>query len=159
PRLSGVNLIVNKSVQEELNLTADQVKDLWAGVHKLREKYKDEFAKHKTREQAESAGLIAKVDKEFVQGLDAILKTEQAKRLKQIQLHDAAQRTGAGVFLYADVAKELQLTDKQKRRAQSIFNQSCNDVTALAFSGATLEDAWEEARKINKKAMDDVRSS
>jgi hypothetical protein len=159
PRLSGVNLIMNKSVQEEMNLTADQMKDLWAGVHKLREKYKDEFAKHKTREQAERAGLFAKVDKEVLEGLDPILKPEQTKRLKQIQLHDAAQRVGAGVFLYADVAKELQLTDKQKRRAQAIFNQSGHDVTALAFAGVTREEAWEEARKINKKAMDDVRSS
>jgi RNA polymerase sigma factor (sigma-70 family) len=159
PRLSGVNLIMNKSVREELNLTADQVKDLWAGVHKLREKYKDEFAKHETREQAERAGLFAKVDKEVLKGLDAILKPEQAKRLTQIQLDDAAQRVGAGVFLYSDVAKELQLTDSQKQRAQAIFNQSCHDVTALAFSGATREEAWEEARKINKKAMDDVRSS
>src|SRR5262249_9990576 len=47
-----------------------------------------------------------------------------------------------------------QLTDKQKQRAQSLFNQSCHDVTALAFSGAPRE----EVPKLNKKAMDDVRS-
>jgi hypothetical protein len=178
PRLSGGNLIKNKSVQEDLKLTAGQVKDIWAEVRKITEKYRDEFweveKKHRDehleiqrqaqkgipqtvvskQRQAEMA-LEAKMDDEVVKALDAILKPEQAKRLKQIQLHDAAQRVGAGVFLYADVAKELQLTDRQMQWAQSIFNQSCHDVTALAFSGAPRD----EIPKLNKKAMDDVRSS
>jgi hypothetical protein len=177
PRLSGGNLIKNKSVQEDLKLTTEQVKDIWAEVRKVNEKYKDKFlkVKEKYREEfleiqrqarqgipqravskqrlAEEA-LEAKMDEEVLKALDAILKPEQAKRLKQIQLHDAAQRTGAGVFLYADVAKELQLTDRQKRRAQSIFNQSCHDVTAAAFAGAPRE----EVPKLIKKSMDDVRS-
>jgi hypothetical protein len=174
PRLSGSNLIHNKSVQEELKLTAEQVKDIWEARAKVREKYKDESRKlnelawqealkprdptRRSLSEGKGKELERKMDAEVLKAVDAILKPEQTKRLKQIQLHDAAQRVGAGVFLYTDVAKELQLTDKQKKTAQAIFNQSCRDVTALAFAGVTREEAWEEARKLNKKAMDDVRS-
>ena len=170
PRLSGGNLIHNKSVQEDLKLGSDQVDSIVAARRKATEKYRDELNKLIELENQEALKprdltrqplsvtkrqeLQDKMDEEVLKALDAILKPEQTKRLKQIQLHDAAQRTGAGVFLYADVAKELQLTDKQKQRAQSIFNQSCHDVTALAFSGAPRE----EVPKLNKKAMDDVRS-
>src|SRR5262249_8246452 len=171
PRQSGGNLIHNKSVQEELKLGSDQGESIVAARRKSTEKYRDELKKLIELQNQEALKprdltrqplsvtkrheLDAKMDEEVLKALDAILKPEQTKRLKQIQFHDAAQRTGAGVFLYADVAKELQLTDKQKRRAQSIFNQSCHDVTALAFSGAPRE----EVPKLNKKAIDDVRSS
>ena len=174
PRLSGSNLIHNKSVQEELKLTAEQVKDILAARVKVSEKYKDESRKinelawqealkprdptRRSLSEGKGKELERKMDAEVLKAVDAILKPEQTKRLKQIQLHDSAQRIGAGIFVYADVAKELQLTDKQKKTAQAIFNQSCRDVTALAFAGVPREEAWEEARKLNKKAMDDVRS-
>jgi hypothetical protein len=149
---SGVNLIMNKSVQEELNLTADQMKDLWAGVHKVREKYKDEFAKHKTREQAEGAGLFAKVDKEVLKA--AILKPEQAKRLKQIEFQQFLEWNVPRAFRDADNAKELRLTDRQKKWVVSVLLQYQQDVTAAAFA----QDR-EAIPKLNKKALDDIRSS
>jgi hypothetical protein len=171
PRLSGANLIHNKSVQEDLKLGSDQVDSILAARRKVTEKYKDELRKLNELAMNEvkptdrlplsvvkGKELEAKMDEEVVKALEAILKPEQTKRMKQIQLHDAVQRVGAGVFLYADVAKALQMTDRQKQHVRSIFNQSCHDVTALAFAGVPREEAWEEARKLNKKAMDDVRS-
>ena len=168
-RLSGGNLIKNKSVQEDLKLTAEQVKDIWAEVRKVTEKYKDESRKLNelawqealkprdlTRQPlsvVKGKELEAKMDEEVRKAVDAILKPEQMKRLKQIALQDAAQRTGAGVFLYADVAKELQLTNQQTKWAASVFTQTCHDTTAAAFA-----QAREEFPKIVKKSMDDVRS-
>src|SRR5262249_57728215 len=124
---SGGTLVLNKSVQEELKLTADQVKDVSAAVRKVREKYQDDLAKLRTLEPKEQAELFAKVDKETLKAVGDILKPEQAKRLKQIEFQEQWRQIPQA-FLQGDVAKELRLTGNQKESIASILDQLNRDL-------------------------------
>src|SRR5262249_48434496 len=77
-------LLTNKSVQKELRLTAEQVKDLPA-IRKVREKYQGDLAKLRDLEPDKQVALMQKVDDETMKAIAEILKPEQVKRLKQIQ--------------------------------------------------------------------------
>jgi hypothetical protein len=151
---SGGNLIMNKKVQEELGLGSEQIDGVSAAARKVREKYKDEYAKLKSLEPGERAELLAKVDKEVLKAIGDILKPEQAKRLKQIEFQQRVQQRGPGVFLEADVAKELQLTDKQKKRVAVVFNQ-CNMDSVAALQNRNTE----QIPALRKEAMDQIRKS
>src|SRR5262249_12459021 len=145
-RPSGGTLVLNKSVQEELKLTADQVKDVSAAVRKVREKYQDDLAKLRTLEPKDQAELLAKVDKETLKAVGDVLKPEQAKRLKQIEFQEQWRQIPQA-FLQGDVAKELQLTGKQKERIATILDQLNQDLGA-----ALLTRELEEIPKLRKKA-------
>jgi hypothetical protein len=152
PPPSGGNLIFNKKVQEELGLGSEQIEGISAAARKVREKNKDEFAKLKTLEPSERVELLAKVDKEVLKAIGDILKPEQAKRLKQIEFQQLVEQRGPAALLEADVAKELQLTDKQRKRVASVFNQLNKDMVESLQNGALRQ-----IPALRKEAMDEVR--
>jgi RNA polymerase sigma factor (sigma-70 family) len=132
PPASGVNLIMNKSVQKELNLTADQVKDLGAGVHKVRDKYLEQLGTiplvrpgdpSQPGEVVEMpdpkmvAELVNKRDTETRKLLAEVLKPEQLSRLKQIDL----QLEGIRALHNKEVALALKLTEDQKGQVTKLF--------------------------------------
>jgi hypothetical protein len=148
---------MNKKVQEELKLTAGQVQDISDSVLNVRVKYLGDADKVRMLEPKEKAELLAKVEKETLKAvgdvLKNVLKPEQAKRLKQIEFQEQ-WRVVPQAFLKTDAAKELQLTDKQKKRIVSILDQLNQDLGA-----SLLARELEEIPKLRKKAMDDIRSS
>jgi hypothetical protein len=152
-----LDLLQNKKVQEELKLTAEQEKDIFAGVRKVRANYLGDPKKFRTLTRKEQDELFAKMDKETLKDIrDVIkdgLKPAQAKRLKQIEFQ-AQWRDNPHAFLQSDVARQLQLTDKQKKRIATILDQLNRDRGAALFSGKR-----EEIPKLSKKAMEDIRSS
>src|SRR5262249_13645423 len=131
PPASGVNLIMNKSVQKELNLTADQIKDLRAGAQKVREKYREQLANIPVvlgdPSQAGSAGerhdlkMVAELhnqtDAENKKLLAEVLKPKQISRLKQIDI----QVEGIRALTNKEVALALKLTDDQKGKVTKLF--------------------------------------
>ena len=145
PPASGVNLIMNKSVQKELNLTADQIKDLRAGAQKVRDKYREQLAKIPVvRGDPSQAGsavempdpkMVAELrnqtDTENKKLLAEVLKPKQISRLKQIDL----QLEGIRALLQnKEVALALKLTDDQKGKVTKLFE----DINAHAVSVAPL---------------------
>src|SRR5262249_2487888 len=126
--LDIAGLVTNKSVQEELKLTAEQVKDLPAAIRKVREKYQGDLAKLRTLGPKEQAELLAKVDNQTRKAAVEVLKPEQAKRLKQIE----RQLASIYAFLDEEVAKDLKLTDDQKGKIKGVFSQYGKDLTELS---------------------------
>ena len=97
-------LLRNEKVQDELKLSDDQKADL----KKVGDRYGDDIRKafmdmdfKKAQELIKTAGDEA----------EKVLKPDQTKRLKQIEL----QASGLGAFEKEDVQTALKLTDKQKK--------------------------------------------
>jgi hypothetical protein len=132
--LDIAGLLMTRSVQEELKLTADQVKDISAAVRKVREKYQDDLAKLRTLGPKEQAELLAKVDNETRKAAVEVLKPDQAKRLKQIEW----QMASIYAFLDEEVAKDLKLTDDQKGKIKGVLSEYQKDLTELSKELGTI---------------------
>lgn len=112
-------------VQQEINLSEEQKKQIDEGLAALRggfnfqdlqnlseedrEKRMQEF-----RTKAEAAG------KAFEEKMNKVLKPEQLARLKQLGL----QQQGAMALLRPEVAKDLGLTEEQRKKMQGILESS-----------------------------------
>jgi Spy/CpxP family protein refolding chaperone len=131
PGGGAAGLVMNKSVQTELKLTAEQVKDLPAAIRKARDKYLGDLATLRDLEPDKQVALMKKVDDETTKAVADILKPEQARRLKQIE------RQTAGIFnlLSAEVAQDLKLTDDQKEKIKGVLKEYQEEVNRLAFGG------------------------
>src|SRR5690349_17966470 len=108
----GVGMLAeNESVQKELNVEKDQADKIKEAVGKARDSHSDEFAKlqdlsqDERRTKAEELGRT--VSEETLKSLADVLKPEQLKRLKQIELQQAGERA----FTRPDVQAALKLTD------------------------------------------------
>ncbi|MCE9546721.1 MAG: hypothetical protein K8T25_14675 [Planctomycetia bacterium] len=142
PGMSPVGLLSQKSVQEELKLTADQVSE----VTKLAEKQRaargaggQDLSREERMKQYQER---AKATETAVAG---ILKPEQVSRLKQITL----QVRGAMSFSSPEVAEALKLTDEQKGKVKTIQDDLMKEVRE-AFTGedrAASRTKVEAARK------------
>jgi hypothetical protein len=166
PPASGVNLIMNKSVQKELNLTADQMKDLRAGAQKVREKYLEQLANipvvrgdptqagsavemHDPKMVAE---LVNEKDAETKKLLAEVLKPKQLSRLKQIDL----QLEGIRALTNKEVALALKLTDDQKGQVKKLFEDISKASMAHALSVAPASPSGydeETVRETRNKAL------
>jgi RNA polymerase sigma factor (sigma-70 family) len=159
PPASGVNLIMNKSVQKELKLTADQMKDLRARVKKVREKYLEQLANIPViRGDPSQAGsavempdpkMVAELrnqtDAENKKLLAEVLKPKQISRLKQIDLQLESIRA---LLQNKEVALALKLTDDQKGKVKKLFE----DIHAHAVSVAPLPKPDDE-KTVKETAM------
>ena len=146
--LTPVALLSQKSVQEELKLSEDQlgkVKELAAKQRGGGKGFKD-LSKEERQQRIEERAKAS--DK----AIAAILKPEQVTRLKQISL----QVRGARAFSDPQVASALKLTDDQKEKIKTIQEDARKDMREL-FQGGGGEGAREKiaaARKAtNEKAM------
>jgi hypothetical protein len=159
PPASAVNLIMNKSVQKELKLTADQMKDLRAGTEKEREKYLEQLARIPVvRGDPSQAGSVVEMpdpkkvaelrdqtDAANKKLLAEVLKPKQISRLKQIDL----QLEGIRALLQnKEVALALKLTDDQKGKVTKLFE----DIHAHAVSVAPLPRP-EDEKTVKETAM------
>jgi len=144
---NNLGLLSQKSVQDELKLTEDQIKQVTA----------------ETEKQRESRGALADLSREerqkkFAEQSQAgdkaaagILQPDQLKRLKQISL----QQRGGRAFSDPDVAQSLALTDKQKELASTIQQGAQSDLRELFQAGADGE-ARAKIREIQKKTSEKV---
>lgn len=104
-------LLFNKSVQEELKLTADQK----ASLKKLDAKRSEAIKAFQAGDRKKAQDLIQEANMEVAKVVDA-LDPKQKKRLEQIQL----QTMGLFAFGLPKVRDTLKLTDKQKDEIQAI---------------------------------------
>jgi hypothetical protein len=102
----GLFLLDQKSVQDELKLSEDQIKQATAAIEKQRGSMSGlrELAEDQRRAKFEE---LAKANEALAA---SILKDDQAKRLKQISL----QLRGVSAFSSPEVATALGLTEGQK---------------------------------------------
>lgn len=133
---SPITLIMNKSVQEELKLTEEQIKAFTEGqkeAFKLMPKFDpSDLAKLKELKpeeiQAKMAEMMKPINEANEKLLAKTLKPEQSKRLNQI----VRQQAGIQAFTQEDVQKELGLTDDQKKKIKGILDDLTEDVAELS---------------------------
>ena len=81
--------------------------------------------------------------------VEKILKPEQMTRLKQI----ARQQGGPAAYLHAENAKDLSLTDDQKKKLKDITDELQKDMMAL-FQGGFSAETREKMTMLNKEASE-----
>lgn len=175
-RTSPGALAANPAVQKELKMDDDQVKAVREKVPQMafgggfRKKaditpeQQERMAKMMEKLQAlkdvpddKLEGKLRETFKEEIEGptkeVEKILKPEQFSRLKQI----ARQQGGPAAYLSPENAKDLKLTDEQKKKLKDINDELQKDTMALfqgggGFSAETREKVSMLTKEASEKA-------
>jgi hypothetical protein len=158
--LGIAQLVTNKSVQEELKLTEDQIAKLKAASDGVRAKYKDQLDEVRKSKDFTKMGEINKsMSEESTKVItklgDEILKPEQMKRLKQIEIQVAGPRALAS---NADVQKALMLSESQIGEIKAINDDAQKDIQEVrkgaGFDREKLMEVQKKVAEINKDASE-----
>jgi Spy/CpxP family protein refolding chaperone len=143
--MSGISLLSQKSVQDELKLTEDQVKK----VAEANEKRRAAFQEIRNLQGEERTQKLQELAKEGAKTIAGILNEEQAKRFKQISLQVR------GVLAVADpaMAGELKITDDQKAKLTHLLDQAGKDLQKIREEAGDNRD---EARKKSAEYRKDL---
>ena len=139
--MSSVFLLTQKSVQDELKLSEEQVKK----VTELQEKQREGLKGFKDLSDEEKKAKFEARTKENKKAVEEILKPEQVKRLKQITL----QQSGSRAFADPEVAEALKLTDEPKEKIKTIQEDSRKE----------MPKRGEGDRDENRKKMESIRKA
>jgi len=149
-------LLQNAGVQKELGLTEDQVTKVKDALAKVNDKHKDDLAKLRDLSREERTTKGAEIRKAISADTDKaladVLKPDQAKRLKQIQL----QMRGAQAFADPEVAEALKLTESQKKDIKTIQEDATKQMRAMFEGGRPGADAREKMTKLRKETNDKI---
>jgi uncharacterized membrane protein len=115
---SPAGLVGMPQVQEELNLTDEQKKEVAEGLAQMRSGFGNpgEAQNLSQEEREKRMEEFQKAGKAFEEKLNKILKPEQQARLKQLNL----QRQGAMALSQPELAKQLGLTEDQQKKIRGI---------------------------------------
>jgi hypothetical protein len=141
--MSQLGLLAQKSVQEELKLTPDQVEKVTEAQRK-QQGARQGFADLSPEERTKKIQEMAKETDKLVADM---LKPDQAKRLKQIQL----QQQGAMAFNNPEVAKALNFTAEQKQKLKDIQDMVAKERAALRQGGGDRQEAAKKIADLTKK--------
>jgi Spy/CpxP family protein refolding chaperone len=149
-------LLKNKSVQKEIKLTDEQVAKVDDVVKQVQAKHNEEFkAAQKIEDQQERREKFGELQKiqsqDILKDLGDVLKPDQLKRFKQIEL----QVQGTRAFQDPEVQKELNLTDDQKDKIKTISEDAGKEMQeARKSSQGNFEEAGKKFRVIQKDARE-----
>jgi hypothetical protein len=115
-------LLGQKSVQEELKMSEDQI----TKVDKLNKDLRDKYA-NDLKDKDKRAETMKKMTEERNKALADTLKPEQTKRLKQIEI----QLGGLNALAKEEVQTALKLSDKQKADIKSRVDDLAKDSQEL----------------------------
>jgi hypothetical protein len=152
-------LLTNESVQKELKLEPEQVDKIKDAVAKIREKHADDRQKLQDLQgeerRTEAQKLNQTINKETTAAVSGILKPEQTKRLKQIQL----QTQGTQAFSSPEVQQALNLTTEQKEKIKTISDDTQKEMRELRGGGGGGGRAnFEKIAALRKEANDKVQA-
>jgi Spy/CpxP family protein refolding chaperone len=142
---SPVMLLGQKSVQDELKLTEEQVKKVTQLAEGQRGGGRGDFANLSREEIQKRMQERAQASQKAI---NEILKPEQSKRLNQITL----QQRGATALSDAQVAEQLKLTAEQKQKVQAIQEDAQTAMRELFQGGGGNREELQ-------KKMQDFRNS
>jgi hypothetical protein len=149
-------LLLNESVQKELRIEAEQAGKVKEAVQQVQEKHKDDFDKLRDLPQeerrAKSRELSRTVSEETLKAVSVILKPEQVKRLKQIEL----QQDGTQAFSRPEVEKALGLKDDQKEKLKAIAEEYSRERRELT-QGGNAEANREKIAALRKQTQERVQ--
>jgi hypothetical protein len=136
-------LLSQKSVQNELKLSEDQVKK----VKELTDKQRESFRGLRDLSQEERQKKMQERTKANEKAVAEILKADQIKRVKQISW----QLQGPRAFSDPAVADALKLTDQQKEKVKTI-QQETRTARGDRQGGGNREEARKKAEAARKSA-------
>lgn len=144
------NLINREDVQADLKVTAEQKSKLTALQDKQRQEMQAAFEEMRNGgsfDQDAMREMMTKRAKQSEKDVNAILTTDQAKRLKEIWV----QISGNSVITNEDMQKELGMTDEQKKKVKDLQAKQQEATTALMEKMRNGEIDREEIQGIFKK--------
>ena len=148
---NSLSLLTQKSVQDELKMSEEQIKKATEQADKQREA----FAGLRDLSQEERQAKMQEAAKANQAVLAEILKEDQLKRFKQISL----QQRGAQALADPEVAQSLGLSTEQKDRIGAIQEASQGELREIFQAGAGGGDRAELQKKaealrasVNEKA-------
>ena len=144
PGGNSFSLLNQKSIQDELKLTDEQIKK----AEQEAEKQRDSFAGFRDLSPEERQGKIQERLKVNQAALAEILKEDQLKRFKQIEF----QQRGSQALADPEVAQALALTTEQKDRIQAIQEASRNEMRELFQAEGGREKIEALRASVNEKA-------
>jgi hypothetical protein len=151
-------LVQNESVQKELSIDKDQAVKVKEAVQQVQDKHKDEFAKLRDLSQDErrtkGQELGRTVSGEVMKAVGEVLKPDQIKRLKQIEL----QQMGSRAFTSPEVQTALSLKDDQKEKIKSITEASAKEMQDLRQDRANAQGNREKMTAIRKETQEKVQA-
>jgi hypothetical protein len=153
----GQNLLLNKSVQEELKLTKEQQDKLTEAGKGVQEKMREAMQGLRDLQPEERMQKMAALRKETGETLAkaAELTSKQSARLKEIELQQGVRTRGLTVFNEADVQKKLNLTDEQKSALKTIVTETQEKIQEETkdLDRMDFQKRNEIRTKLNKEAM------
>jgi len=152
--LAGPGLLFNKSVQEELKLTDEQLNKLRKAAQEVRAEHKEEFAElaqiKDRRERFEKwQQLMKEVTAETKRAAADVLNDEQERRFRQIQ----RQQLGILAFAEPEVQKALNLSEEQKEKLKDIGQEAAEDFReVLQKAQGNREEAMGKLAELRKES-------
>ncbi|MEO6810236.1 MAG: Spy/CpxP family protein refolding chaperone [Isosphaeraceae bacterium] len=147
----GVMLLSNKSVQEALKLDDAQTEKVAKIAEETRGKMRDAFQDSQNLSQDERREKMQSITEGVQKSLTDVLKPEQVKRFKQIEL----QQRGADALTAPAVQSKLNLTDDQKGKLKDIQEDARKQMEGLrGDSDGDRQAAMEKFRTIRKESQD-----
>jgi hypothetical protein len=150
-----LQLLQNKDVQKELQLTDEQLNKARQMMGKVFGKYQPEFAKlgeiPSEQRRAKVDSLLKAIGTDMEKEAQGIFKPEQIKRFKEIEL----QQRGAEAFEDPTVRERLKLTQEQQKKIEAIKADAAKEYQALKDKG-NFPGAAEKTAAVGKAAADKV---
>lgn len=140
-----LTLLTQKSVQDELKLSEDQVKKITELAEKQRISLRDSRKLSREEMQKKREELAKANDKAVAE----ILKANQLKRVKQITL----QQRGAESFGDAEVIEALKVTKEQKDKIKTIEEDIQKDMRGL-FQGGNWQEGLKKMEGLRKETTE-----
>jgi Spy/CpxP family protein refolding chaperone len=135
-------LLGQKSVQEELKLSDEQIQKVKELSVKQREALQDV-------PQEERRAKMQEINKANNEAVAKILKPEQLKRAKQISL----QQMGASALRNEEVAKALKISEDQKDKIREIQTKAREESQGLGRDEEGRKKRQEITKATNEKVM------
>ncbi len=148
----GAMLLSNKSVQKELKVSDEQVEKLNTLATETMAKNRERFQGFQDLSQEERQSKMREAQAELHKGLDGVLKPEQVKRFKQIEL----QIGGFNAFGQPRVQEALKLTDEQKTKVREISEEARGAMPSREDFQSDREAAMKKRAEISKGATEKV---
>jgi Spy/CpxP family protein refolding chaperone len=151
-------LVTNKSVQEELKLTEDQIAKFKTASDEVRTKFKADLDKARESKDFKAMGDVMKSmneesSKVMTKLMDDTLKPDQVKRIKQIELQVAGTRALAS---NAEVQKTLKLSESQIGEIKAINEEAQKDKQELFKSAGMDREKFKEVQAKSKEIDKDA---
>jgi hypothetical protein len=146
----GAMLLSNKSVQKELKVSDEQGEKLTTLARETMQKNMERFQGFQDLSQEERQAKMREAQAELTKSLDGILKPEQVKRFRQIEV----QVGGINAFNQPRVAEALKLSDEQKEKVRGIAEDARGQFPSREDAQADPDAAMKKRAEITKAATE-----